>query len=358
VLLHTNSYPFSRSCSRLFANHLLWALHAVLSHPSFFSRSHSRARATYTRPTTHCTGVLLLPLLSPPPTRASQGKPGNPLIDETALQLVNSFADVLEHHTPLNLQLFHRDDIGDDGDADAQASDDAASATTSSDSKCPDPHCHHDHGETTTTSTAAPAPAPAPPATSKPKTTAEPVSVVASTAAHNSGDVLRSVSGPALPVLPDLLDWPLEDVLGTGAADSAPADTGEGPAVLVDRATRVSRKGAVTWWHLDDCGEFVLQAALPEPGRKVRSLAAPFVLSARAERKGCARSQPIRALRFTTQSTIFARLQSALSLRTEQNRFSNSLSLVYHAITCHHPMSKHTHRVWFGVSRQKQFVPD
>lgn len=29
--------------------------------------------------------------------------------------------------------------------------------------------------------------------------------------------------------------------------------------VIVDNATRLSKRGAVTWWHLDDCGEFVYQ---------------------------------------------------------------------------------------------------
>ena len=32
-----------------------------------------------------------------------------------------------------------------------------------------------------------------------------------------------------------------------------------GSAVIVDNATRLSKKGAVTWWHLDDGGEFVFQ---------------------------------------------------------------------------------------------------
>ena len=31
----------------------------------------------------------------------------------------------------------------------------------------------------------------------------------------------------------------------------------------LDLATRVSRKGAVTWWHLDDSGEHVFQVGLP-----------------------------------------------------------------------------------------------
>ena len=31
--------------------------------------------------------------------------------------------------------------------------------------------------------------------------------------------------------------------------------------VKCDIATRISRRGALTWWHLDDGGEFVLQVA-------------------------------------------------------------------------------------------------
>lgn len=35
----------------------------------------------------------------------------------------------------------------------------------------------------------------------------------------------------------------------------------------LDLATRVSRKGAVTWWHLDDSGEHVFQVGLPLKGK-------------------------------------------------------------------------------------------
>jgi hypothetical protein len=56
---------------------------------------------------------------------------------------------------------------------------------------------------------------------------------------------------PALPRLPELLDWPLLDGVLDGACG--------GGGVRCDMATRVSRRGAVTWWHIDDGGEFVLQ---------------------------------------------------------------------------------------------------
>jgi hypothetical protein len=59
-----------------------------------------------------------------------------------------------------------------------------------------------------------------------------------------------SPDAPKLPVLPRLLKWPLKRLLD--------GEDGE-MAVVCDMATRVSRRGAVTWWHIDDGGEFVLQ---------------------------------------------------------------------------------------------------
>jgi hypothetical protein len=35
--------------------------------------------------------------------------------------------------------------------------------------------------------------------------------------------------------------------------------------IKCDTASRVSRAGALTWWHLDDGGEFVLQVGCPKP---------------------------------------------------------------------------------------------
>jgi hypothetical protein len=63
----------------------------------------------------------------------------------------------------------------------------------------------------------------------------------------------REESG--IPVLPDLLDWPCHDLFNKTKEDQEIFF----PDVTVDRATRVSRKGAVTWWHLDDSGEHVFQ---------------------------------------------------------------------------------------------------
>lgn len=43
-----------------------------------------------------------------------------------------------------------------------------------------------------------------------------------------------------LPVLPELLDWPCDDLFNR-------EDYGSSPGVTVDRATRVSHQGSVTW---------------------------------------------------------------------------------------------------------------
>lgn len=51
-----------------------------------------------------------------------------------------------------------------------------------------------------------------------------------------------SDADPGLPVLAQHLHWPLLSPF---------LSTSEG-GVIVDSATRVSKRGAVTWWHLDD----------------------------------------------------------------------------------------------------------
>ena len=72
-----------------------------------------------------------------------------------------------------------------------------------------------------------------------------------------------------LPVLPSLLEWPCADMFHTDQDEGGDsgganyAEKGNFAAETVDRATRISRKGAITWWHLDDSGEHVFQVALP-----------------------------------------------------------------------------------------------
>ncbi|KAG5470161.1 hypothetical protein LSCM4_02855 [Leishmania orientalis] len=57
----------------------------------------------------------------------------------------------------------------------------------------------------------------------------------------------RSEGSPAIPILGEQLVWP------SYVADGAVCDT----------ATWVSQRGMVRHWHLNDCGEFAMQAALP-----------------------------------------------------------------------------------------------
>lgn len=145
------------------------------------------------------------------------GEPGQMAVDETSLKLVKSFADVInDGDHPLNLQMFHRPPDG----------------------------------------------------------------------SSSRGGNGQDYQPPAaeVPVLPDLLEWPLPRFFAAGGEDSGPTAIGgtlgtdAKPAVLCDRATRLSRKHAVTWWHLDDCGEFVFQAGLPMAPSKATRQKPPVLL--------------------------------------------------------------------------------
>eukprot|EP01060_Flectonema_neradi_P032374 TRINITY_DN5137_c0_g1_i1.p1 TRINITY_DN5137_c0_g1~~TRINITY_DN5137_c0_g1_i1.p1 ORF type:complete len:505 (+),score=101.34 TRINITY_DN5137_c0_g1_i1:49-1563(+) len=71
----------------------------------------------------------------------------------------------------------------------------------------------------------------------------------------------NSEDEPRIPILPSLLSWP---------------SFMEEDSVSLDKATRLSQKNALTTWHLDDCGEFVFQTALPvKESRKQNSLIGP-----------------------------------------------------------------------------------
>lgn len=61
------------------------------------------------------------------------------------------------------------------------------------------------------------------------------------------------------PILPSKLNWPLKEIFETHQENFDGFKIGE----LCDMATRISRRGALTWWHLDDSGEFVFQAGMP-----------------------------------------------------------------------------------------------
>ena len=140
------------------------------------------------------------------------GAPGSHLLSDRYMRMVRSFAEVVDGDEPLNLQMFHREDT-------------------------------------------------------------------------------------AVPVLPTHLTWPLpeffdndrsggDDETRTMATTETPGPSAEttamdadgnktalpaqgafykpgGVGVPLDMATRLSAAGALTWWHLDDCGEFVFQVGLP-----------------------------------------------------------------------------------------------
>ncbi|EKX34748.1 hypothetical protein GUITHDRAFT_146966 [Guillardia theta CCMP2712] len=93
---------------------------------------------------------------------------------------------------------------------------------------------------------------------------------------------------PRIPKLPQALQWPLPELLGagpTGGREGGGEDGGAGEGGgeggwrarhTCDMATRLSAKGALTWWHLDDGGEFVFQVGLPL--REDRKMEGPVLL--------------------------------------------------------------------------------
>eukprot|EP00756_Hemistasia_phaeocysticola_P057347 Hpha_TRINITY_DN33970_c0_g1::TRINITY_DN33970_c0_g1_i1::g.69497::m.69497 len=97
-----------------------------------------------------------------------------------------------------------------------------------------------------------------------------PVRAFSEVFSHSDGDSRNlqmfhreSADEPNIPVLPKRLRWPLADALAA-PPDAKPSEgSGDFPAVVLDRATRLSQRGALTCWHLDDCGELVFQTALP-----------------------------------------------------------------------------------------------
>jgi hypothetical protein len=117
---------------------------------------------------------------------------------------------------------------------------------------------------------------------------------------HRDDQEDASSDEPPLPVLPDCLDWPCPEFFARedsarpgrdgGMARRAQRVNGDGLeasgrnegveigglpepflGVRVDRATRVSKRGALTWWHLDDSGEHTFQVALPLQPPKERA---------------------------------------------------------------------------------------
>ena len=74
--------------------------------------------------------------------------------------------------------------------------------------------------------------------------------------------MFHRADGDDVPVLPRKLKWPAEEFFAIEPIADTCDDVRR--SVVLDDATRVSAKGALTWWHLDDCGEFVFQVGLPE----------------------------------------------------------------------------------------------
>ena len=138
------------------------------------------------------------------------GAPGSHLLSERHMRMVSSFSEVVDSEEPLNLQMFHRGD------------------------------------------------------------------------------------GSRVPALPEKLKWPLPEFFSAVPHPDAAEAVSElerrrasrtreeetienavplpaqgasrvvgGVGVPLDMATRLSAAGALTWWHLDDCGEFVFQVGLP-----------------------------------------------------------------------------------------------
>ena len=142
------------------------------------------------------------------------GAPGSHLLSERHMRMVTSFADVVDGDEPLNLQMFHR------------GADDVPSLVRNL--RWPLPEFFST--------------APHPSVESALKATLDP-------ARPDATDADRPVNADGAPV----------DALPAQGASNVVGGVG----VPLDEATRLSAAGALTWWHLDDCGEFVFQVGLP-----------------------------------------------------------------------------------------------
>ena len=137
------------------------------------------------------------------------GAPGSHLLSERHMRMVTSFADVVDGDEPLNLQMFHRGD------------DDVPSLVR---------HLRW------------------------------PLPEYFSTTPHPSVEsALRTTPAPTDADAPVRADGAPVDALPAQGASNVVGGVG----VPLDEATRLSAAGALTWWHLDDCGEFVFQVGLP-----------------------------------------------------------------------------------------------
>ena len=144
------------------------------------------------------------------------GAPGSHLLSERHMRMVTSFADVVDGDEPLNLQMFHRGD------------DDVPSLVR---------HLRW------------------------------PLPEFFSTTPHPSVEsALRVTPAPVDADAPVRADGAPVDALPAQGASNVVGGVG----VPLDEATRLSAAGALTWWHLDDCGEFVFQVGLPVDQTRAR----------------------------------------------------------------------------------------
>ena len=153
------------------------------------------------------------------------GAPGSHLLSERHMRMVSSFAEVVDGEEPLNLQMFHRND----GEA---------VPVLPTHMKWPLPEFFDTQASATVQAALANVEA---------KKVLELKTETQKQAKEKPKENPETLNPEARPALP---------------AQGASARVG-GVGVPLDMATRLSAQGALTWWHLDDCGEFVFQVGLP-----------------------------------------------------------------------------------------------
>ena len=180
------------------------------------------------------------------------GAPGSHLLSERHMRMVHSFGEVVDGDVPLNLQMFHRDDT--------------SVPVLPSHLRWPLPEFFSTDP-------------PPPPSTTEQVTgelVSHPSTVEDETVEDERGRREKTNDGNVRP--PPTAGK--EEEVDHAAAEVAAAEGGDdddfkalpaqgairktgGVGVPLDMATRLSAAGALTWWHLDDCGEFVFQVGLP-----------------------------------------------------------------------------------------------
>ena len=142
------------------------------------------------------------------------GAPGSHLLSERHMRMVSSFSEVVDSEEPLNLQMFHREELG---------------------SRVP----------------------------ALPEKLEWPLPEFFSATPHPDAAeaVLELERRRASRTREEEIAEKVEHAAPLPAQGASRVVGGVG--VPLDTATRLSAAGALTWWHLDDCGEFVFQVGLP-----------------------------------------------------------------------------------------------